>query len=346
MAVAFGAVKPPPALAQKPAALTEAQPIEVRARRIENFHRAGGTQQRFGRLLFRGGLVLTSSSPEFGGWSGLVMDPDGKRLMAVSDAGAWLTAELKHAGQHPTGLSNVHIGPIRAVAGNALTRPRDRDAESVALLDGNLSRGSVLIAFEVNHRIGRLGIGEGGPSAPLGYLKRAPEFARLKPNMGIEAVTVLRGGPLKGSVVAFAENLPDAQRNHTGWLWPKGGAGDPQRLAITQIGGYALTDAAALSDGSLLVLERYFRWTEGVKMRIRMVPAGEVKPGAVMHGETLIEADLSYEIDNMEGMAVHRGARGETIITLISDDNFNKLLQRTILLQFELASAQTSTALR
>ena len=38
----------------------------------------------------------------------------------------------------------------------------------------------------------------------------------------------------------------------------------------------------------------------------------------------------------MEGMAVHRGASGETIISLISDDNFNRLLQRTLFLQFTL----------
>jgi hypothetical protein len=38
----------------------------------------------------------------------------------------------------------------------------------------------------------------------------------------------------------------------------------------------------------------------------------------------------------MEGIAVHRGAGGETVVTLISDDNFNRLLQRTILLQFVL----------
>jgi hypothetical protein len=44
----------------------------------------------------------------------------------------------------------------------------------------------------------------------------------------------------------------------------------------------------------------------------------------------------------MEGIGVHTGADGETIITLISDDNFNPLLQRTILLQFALpSSAQT-----
>ena len=38
----------------------------------------------------------------------------------------------------------------------------------------------------------------------------------------------------------------------------------------------------------------------------------------------------------MEGLAVHRGAGGETIVSMISDDNFNHLLQRTLFLQFTL----------
>jgi hypothetical protein len=38
----------------------------------------------------------------------------------------------------------------------------------------------------------------------------------------------------------------------------------------------------------------------------------------------------------MEGLAVHRGARGETVLSLISDNNFRTILQRTVLLQFTL----------
>ena len=38
----------------------------------------------------------------------------------------------------------------------------------------------------------------------------------------------------------------------------------------------------------------------------------------------------------MEGLAVHRGAGGETVLSMISDDNFNHLLQRTLFLQFTL----------
>jgi hypothetical protein len=49
----------------------------------------------------------------------------------------------------------------------------------------------------------------------------------------------------------------------------------------------------------------------------------------------LIEADLAYQIDNMEGIAVHRNAANETILTLVSDDNFS-VIQRNLLLQFAL----------
>ena len=45
---------------------------------------------------------------------------------------------------------------------------------------------------------------------------------------------------------------------------------------------------------------------------------------------------MNAEIDNMEGLAVHTNAAGEIIVTMISDDNFNKGLQRTLLLQFAL----------
>ena len=48
----------------------------------------------------------------------------------------------------------------------------------------------------------------------------------------------------------------------------------------------------------------------------------------------------------MEGMAVHRAAGGETIVSLISDDNFNTLLQRTLFLQFTLLDEEPRNASR
>ena len=61
----------------------------------------------------------------------------------------------------------------------------------------------------------------------------------------------------------------------------------------------------------------------------------DVYPGALIDGAVLIEADMNYQIDNMEGLSVHRAADGALVLTLISDDNFS-MIQRTILLQFTL----------
>ena len=111
---------------------------------------------------------------------------------------------------------------------------------------------------------------------------------------------------------------------------------EPQRLQLQDIDGFNITDAVGLPDGGLLVLERYFRWTEGVKMRLRRLSIADVMPGARSTGRTLLQVDASHDIDNMEGIGLHRDAKGALVVTLISDDNFNHLLQRNLLLQFTL----------
>ena len=324
------------AAAQKPV-VSETKPIEISARPITGFDKQNTDRQQFGRLRWRGGLELSSTSREFGGLSGLVLDDDGRRLLAVSDAGAWLMAELTYKGTQPAHVRRAWIGPLRTRDGDPLTRSRDRDAEAVTLANGSLDNGLALIAFEGNHRIGWFRITEAGPSAPLHYLENPREARRMASNQGFEAVSVLRGGPFKGSIIAFAERLEDERGHHTGWLWVEG---KPQKLHLVDIGGFDITDAASLDDGGLLVLERRFRWTEGVRMRLRLIRPDELSPGAVMQGEVLFEADMAYEIDNMEGVAVHRGPHGETVVSLISDNNFNPMLQRTLLLQFTLKEAR------
>jgi len=70
-------------------------------------------------------------------------------------------------------------------------------------------------------------------------------------------------------------------------------------------------------------------------MRIRRVPLAAIQEGAIVDGPPLVEADLAYQVDNMEGIGVHRNAQGETVLTLVSDDNFSPI-QRSLLLQFTL----------
>jgi len=324
-----------PAAAQKGglAAEDKISAIEVSARRLDSFQRGFSGTKRFGRLEFRGGLVMTSTDKRFGGLSGLIIAPDGRRFTAITDEGEWLSAEIAYAGAAPSGIEKARMGPILALNGRPLTRKRDADAEEIALLSGTLKSGVALVAFERNHRLVRHPIVDGALGRPTGLIALPPEMRGMRSNSGIEAVTVLRGGANRGAILVLAEELPDANGHHSGWLLGKGA---PQRLAIKDIGGFALTGAAGLEDGSVLLLERRFRITEGVKMRLRHVPADELRPGRVIEGETLIHADMSYEIDNIEAIAVHAAPSGETVITLLSDDNFNTFFQRNLLLQFTL----------
>jgi hypothetical protein len=90
-----------------------------------------------------------------------------------------------------------------------------------------------------------------------------------------------------------------------------------------------------LPSGELLVLERKFSLLAGVGIRIRRIALKSVAPGAVVDGPSIFDADLGDEIDNMEGIDAHVTAEGDTVLTMVSDDNFS-MIQRTLLLQFTL----------
>ena len=74
----------------------------------------------------------------------------------------------------------------------------------------------------------------------------------------------------------------------------------------------------------------------GVRCRIMLVEPRLVSGGTV-RGEELARLSSPYAVDNLEGMAATRGPRGETLLWLMSDDNFNPL-QRNMLLLFELTA--------
>jgi hypothetical protein len=321
--------------------------ISIDARPIDAFDKSNVGKTTFGKLEFRGGLMLSSATKNFGGWSALALDPDGRRLLAISDTGAWLTGEITYAGTKPTGIKTARIGPLLGTNGLPPARERDRDSEGVTLIEGSLSKGTVLISFERNHRIASFPVSDSGVGRQINTLALPPDVKRQSSNKSLESVCTIGGGPNKGSIVTLSERFPNKDGSHTGWMYPGTAANGVaavttasgwKTLSISNIGEYDLTDCHGLADGSLLVLERRFRWSswyEGVKGRLRRFSAEEIRTGR-LEGEILMDVDLGQEIDNLEGLAVHRGPKGETVITLISDDNFNHVLQKTVLLQFTL----------
>ncbi len=302
--------------------------IDIQARPLAGFEVRDSSRRQFGLLEFRGGLVLSSSFRHFGGISGLQVQPDGARFIAITDRGWWLRGRLVYDGTRPAGIADAEMAQMIGSDGRPMAARGWYDTEALAQ-DG----GTLYVAVERVHQIVRFNYGRDGLRARAATIAVPAAFKSLPNNRGIESlVFVPRGLPLAGTLIAISERALDKAGNIRGFLLgPK-----PGTFTVTRIADFDISDAALLPSGDLLLLERKFSWTGGLWIRLRRVAMAEIRPDAVIEGAAVIEVDLGYEIDNMEGLCVHRGAGGETVLTLISDDNFS-IIQRTLLLQFTLA---------
>ncbi|MGA8901692.1 esterase-like activity of phytase family protein [Bradyrhizobium sp.] len=302
--------------------------IEVKARSIPWFDRHDHDRVRFGSLGYRSGLVLTSSFPRFGGLSGLRLDLKGERFISFSDRGHWFTGRISYEGRAMTGLADVESAPMRGPDGKPITARGWFDSESIAL-DGSF----VYIGFERINKVLRFDFSKDFTRA-RGEVAPLPKAAsKLPNNKGLEAlVFVPKGQPLAGTLIAMSERGLDASGNLIAFLV---GGSTPGQFSVRRSEEFDISDATLLPTGDLLILERKFSWLSGIGIRIRRIPLKSVAPGAVIDGPSIFEADLANEVDNMEGIDAHVTEEGETVLTMVSDDNFSPI-QRTLLLQFTL----------
>ncbi|MEH2505426.1 hypothetical protein V1290_004237 [Bradyrhizobium sp. AZCC 1578] len=301
--------------------------IEVNARPLQSFDTRDRSRVRFGELEFRSGLILTSRFRGFGGLSGLRLDPKGERFIAISDKGGWFTGRIVYKGREMTGLDDVEASPVLGHDGKPITSRGWYDTEALAL-DGSL----VYVGLERVNQILRFDFAKGFTRAQ-GELIQLPLGVRKLPyNKGIEALVVVpKGLPLAGTLIAISERGLDAQGNITAFLIGR----TLGLFSIRRSDNFDVSDAVLLPSGGLLLLERKFSWLGGVGIRIRRIALASIAPGAVIDGPVIFEADLGSEIDNLEGIDAHVTPEGETVLTLVSDDNFS-MIQRNLLLQFAL----------
>jgi len=312
-----------------------ADPVDIRASRIPLYPDRPG-DNRAGSLVYRGGLILNSSDPRFGGWSDLAVSSNGNRFLALSDRGHWLRARLSYDASG--NLSNTDAGditPILDMDGQPVSG-RNSDPEGLALeRDGDLD-GPVVVSFEGNVRIWRYDF-SAGPAARPTNIAIGDWVKRLHNNQQLEAITILRPDAL----IAFGEAKVAPGDDLLGAIESYPGDGQPhtRMLSVVPHDPFNITSAAHAPDGGLFLLERRFSLMGGGGTELRHIGANDIREGARLDGEILMNLSLQdANIDNMEGVAVRRGAHGETLLYLISDDNFLSI-QRTLLLMFELRAA-------
>ena len=292
--------------------------------------------RRIGRLIYRGGLNISSPDPRFGGWSGLVVSADGTRMLSQSDEAHWFRAGLVYdANRNLAGIDHAQLADMLDMSGRAMSKG-DGDAEGLDALTPSGPDGPVIVSFERDARVWRYDLSKSLDAKPTAVTM--PEAIKaLRYNQGLEGLTIVAPGTL----LAVSEDTRDAAGDMEAWLVsdPAHAAQIPAgQLGIVPHAPYEISDAATEPSGHhLYLLERhYFGPIGGIAIGVRQIDASDIKAGARLGGEEIAKFDMRETIDNMEGLALRRDADGKTFLYMISDDNYSSL-QRTLLLMFELA---------
>lgn len=281
-------------------------------------------EERIGVLHFRGGLELSSDEVMFGGWSGMEVLEDG-RLIAVSDAGSWLSARLVFNDDGVlVGLSETRMASLRDESGAPFESKEAADAEDLA----QLPDGRFAVSFEQTQSIRIYDLNRDGPfgaASPGPVLDGAQSLAS---NAGLEAMTALaHGGLLVGA-------------EDQGALWRAPLLSDGSAPALTARYplelGYSLVSLDRLPDNDdVVALERFYAPVIGVRTRITRIAVDSLDSDELRVTEWARFAP-PLELDNFEAIAAARAPGGGLRLYILSDDNFDGR-QRTLLYAFDAA---------
>lgn len=300
-----------------------AKPIEIKTTLVPLNPEVPG-QRRVGKLIFRGAIELTSANKHFGGLSGLLVDPQALGMLAVTDKGYWLRAQLQYdAGGNLSGLTKARLERLRDLEDKPLSGKSNSDSEAI-----QPARDGVLVSFERDHRIWRYRAPGNLPNGPAEPVSLPPDVASAPGNGGLEAICEFADGRL----LIMTEAWYDENHDLRGWL-RQAGQWSAVSYAVTE--DFAPTDFSLLPSGDLLVLERRYKLLSGPAVRLQVIAGDTIRPGARLEGRELAQFRLPLTVDNMEGVSAVEKPDG-TYLYLVSDDNFSAL-QRTLLMMFKIA---------
>lgn len=264
-----------------------------------------------------GAVDISARVNRFGGISGLRGLPDGGLLM-VSDRGRLYRATLGRG----------DAGSLQSVAIEALPQPDGLAGADVEAL--TQSGEEWLVSDEATGRLLHLPTGKDGLPSAAGYWGEVqPALQPRSFNAGVETLATLPDGRL----LAIHEGEVEPGQ-HPAAL---GREGHWQAAFYATDPPFLPTDAVALPDGRLLVLERAVSLLRGFQCRVRAVPAAAIAEGRVMSGPLVAWFRAGLWAENCEGIHALPTADGGAEVLIISDNNHSPL-QRTILMQLHLPS--------
>nr|WP_246753888.1 esterase-like activity of phytase family protein [Jiella flava] len=278
-------------------------------------------------MTYVGGFSFSASDPRVSGISAIRTTDHGTRFLAVTDNGDWLIGRIKRDkhGQ-PIGIADASLLALRNRVGQIVFGKAMGDAESLAV--DEVTR-RAYVGFEELHRIWAYHV-DALATSKARLVDVPIPVQKIPANKGMEALMKAPADSfLHGALVTVTERALDKDGNVFAAILGKGGG----VFKVRHDPRWDVTDGDFLPNGDLLLLERRFEGVFGLGARIRLIEGRSIKPGAVVDGPVVFEADLSEEIDNMEGLDVWPDRSGRLHVTLVSDNN-GSVLQRNLMLEF------------
>lgn len=278
----------------------------------------GGWPARVGMLQPIGALSLTANQPGFGGFSALALHRG--QAILLNDGGNVVRLRIRGGVLSTEAVATLADGPGTG------WRKESRDSESMVV---DADSGRVWVGYERVNEIWRY-----APGLTRGEAWSRPAAMRdWGKNSGAESLVRLADGRF----LALREGWINATGPRAAALF----AGDPadpatpvSNLRYLPPAGYAPSDAALLTNGDVLVLNRRWRMPLRFDAVLVRIPRARIHAGSLMHGVTVARFGTTLGGENAEGVAVAR-EEGRTMIWLVTD-NDGAAWRRTILAKFRL----------
>ena len=273
-----------------------------------------GSAANAAELQLQSTYVWEHQDDAFGGVSGIWVSEKGDALVAVTDRGHFVEADIQRSNGNISDVAVRNFDALKGRDGLPLSGILV-DAEGLAIAGD----GTRFVSFEGNPRVWRYSSFASRPQ----WTHKWNRFWNLQRNSGLEALAIDDNGTLYAVPERSGRwERPFPVYRYDGKSWD-------DRLNLPRSEKFLVVGADFGPDGKFYLLEREFNWLGGFKSRIRRFTLADA---GFENEETLLQSDWT-EYDNLEGIAVWEDGNGATIITLVSDDNFS-VFQSTTLVEF------------
>ncbi len=276
---------------------------------------AGRSGTGIGPARFLSSYELTAKPDWFGGFSALVLDKTGGRVVVLTDRSHLVAGHVtRSAGKIDRVTFDTHVH-LRNADGQTMRQDRDSvDSEGLAIGKD----GALFISFEGKARVSRYAKAD----AQAEDLPRISAFATLKKNKALEALAIDPLGRLY--------TLPENSAGDTFPVWRWDGARWQTPFHVQKRNGYLPVGLDIGPDGRFYLLERKFALI-GFRSRLRRWDID----GDALQSETVLLTTTLRTHDNLEGLSVWRSTEGDLRATMVSDNNFMPF-QRSELVEYQL----------